>query len=180
MRALQPMPRAPLTCHARPKSLRTSVRRSHPARIAVPAHNAAPAPDAARKLVIGNLSDPAIGGPTVEKPGTNFAPTKDHAPHRTKSDSAEETHNPGFSDNLHNPARMRYPNARPAAYQSRSASIEARTATASSWHNWPYESARLPATRSVATAGPVSPTAGAVRWRTPPRRHQPLRPQQRR
>ena len=49
----------------------------------------------------GILSAPAIGGPTVEKPGTNFATTTEKKPHRWKMPSVCRTQVSGDSETLH-------------------------------------------------------------------------------
>src|SRR5207248_455959 len=49
-----------------------------------PTHSAALASDATANAPNGILSAPAIGGPTVEKPGTNFDTTTEKKPQRSK------------------------------------------------------------------------------------------------
>ena len=51
----------------------------------------------------GMRSEPAMGGATVENPGTNFATTSDHAPQRMKRRSVSETQEPGLIDSQHRP-----------------------------------------------------------------------------
>ncbi len=66
-----------------------------------PAQSPAPIAAAARKLGSGMRSEPAMGGATVENPGTNSATTSDHTPQRRKRGSVCVTQEPGLIDNRH-------------------------------------------------------------------------------
>ena len=66
-----------------------------------PTHSAALANDATANAPNGILSAPAIGGPTVEKPGTNFDTTTEKKPQRSKMPSVSRTHVSGESDTRH-------------------------------------------------------------------------------
>src|SRR5689334_7802265 len=70
----------------------------NPTSMAAPTHNAALAVDAAANAPTGILSAPAMGGATVEKPGTNFDSTTEKKPQRSKMPSVCRTHVSGDSD----------------------------------------------------------------------------------
>src|SRR3982750_283574 len=70
---------------------------------------------------------PAIGGATVEKPGTNLDSTTEKKPHRSKMPSVWRTQVSGDSETRHRKRSTGYPKRRPAQNQARSATSEATT-----------------------------------------------------
>src|SRR3569832_1289380 len=95
--------------------------------MAAPTHSAALATDASAKAPAGILSAPAIGGATVEKPGTNFDSTTEKKPQRSKMPSVWRTHVSGDRETRHRKRRSVSPMRRPAQNQARSASRKAST-----------------------------------------------------
>src|SRR5205823_1598791 len=85
--------------HARTTSICEA--NTSPTPIAAPTHSAALASDAITNAPAGILSAPAIGGPTVEKPGTNFDTTTEKKPQRSKIPSVSRTHVSGDNDTRH-------------------------------------------------------------------------------
>src|SRR5437763_16518899 len=83
--------------------------KASPTPIAAPTHSAALASDATTNAPAGILSAPAIGGPTVEKPGTNFDTTTEKQPHRSKMPSVSRTHVSGDNETRHRNRSTGYP-----------------------------------------------------------------------
>src|SRR6476620_1366221 len=84
--------------HVSAKSI--SREKTSPIPIAAPTHSAALAMDATTNAPKGILSAPAIGGATVEKPGTNFESTTEKKPQRWKMPLFCRTHVSGASETL--------------------------------------------------------------------------------
>src|SRR6185437_2149669 len=130
-----------------------------PAAIAAPAQSAALAADASANAPAGIFNAPAIGGATVEKPGTNFDTTTEKKPQRSKMPSVWRTQVSGESETRHRKRSTGYPYRRPAQNQSMSATSDAAIATANALGKSICAAlASAPASIIVGTAGMGNPS----------------------